>query len=239
MDARKNSREELTQRREQVVALFNKGVPVMSIVEQTGLSWSAVNKAITLTKTKASLKPSARGRKKVFTPQQEQEICKTICSRRPWQVGLKEIWWNRKVVAQLLETKYAVTLSNRSLGMYLRQWGMVLKENPCTKDALDIQIRAKEENAVVYLMNYNKEKNIVAFTNNQGKFNWVIVKSFDDQKQIKLLQDVVKSSKGKIFLILCNSTMCKKAAVVNWLNQHDDQIECFPFRLKNKPPLPK
>jgi transposase len=240
MDARKNSREELTQRREQVVALFNMGVPVMSIVKQTDLSWSTVNNAITLANSQASLMPSSRGRKKgtgkVLTPLQEEEICKIICSRRPWQVGLKEIWWNRKVVAKLLETKYGVTLSNRGLGMYLRQWGMVLEKNPCTKSVLDwldthfedIQIRAKEDRAIVYWMSYTKQQNLVAFTNNQGKFNWVIAKSFDDQKQINLLHDVIKSSQRKVFLILCDSSMCKKLTVVNWLNQNTNQIECFP-----------
>ncbi len=41
-DARKQSREVLRERRKQVIRLHRKGVGVMQIVEQTGLSWSGV-----------------------------------------------------------------------------------------------------------------------------------------------------------------------------------------------------
>ncbi len=46
-DARKQSREVLHERRKQVIRLYRKGMPVMQIVEHSGLSWSAVNAAIT------------------------------------------------------------------------------------------------------------------------------------------------------------------------------------------------
>ena len=47
-DARKQSREVLHERRKQVIRLHRKGVGVMQIVEQTGLSWSGVNSALRL-----------------------------------------------------------------------------------------------------------------------------------------------------------------------------------------------
>lgn len=64
-DARKQSREVLHERRKQVVRLHRKGVGVMQIVEQTGLSWSGVNSALRLYKQggMAALKPHARGKK--------------------------------------------------------------------------------------------------------------------------------------------------------------------------------
>ena len=46
-DARKQSREVLHERRKQVIRLYRKGMPVMQIVEHSGLSWSAVNAVIT------------------------------------------------------------------------------------------------------------------------------------------------------------------------------------------------
>lgn len=45
-DARKQSREVLHERRKQVIRMHRKGMPVMQIVEHSGLSWSAVNAAI-------------------------------------------------------------------------------------------------------------------------------------------------------------------------------------------------
>ena len=60
-DARKQSREVLHERRKQVIRMHRKGVAVMEIVAQTGLSWTAVNTALRLYKAKGSgaLKPDA------------------------------------------------------------------------------------------------------------------------------------------------------------------------------------
>ena len=50
-DARKQSREVLQERRKQVIRLHRRGIGVMQIVEQTGLSWAAVNAALRLYET--------------------------------------------------------------------------------------------------------------------------------------------------------------------------------------------
>ena len=46
MDARKNSRLELSLRRQQVIDLHESGIPIMQIVKETKLSWPAVNNAL-------------------------------------------------------------------------------------------------------------------------------------------------------------------------------------------------
>ena len=58
-DARKQSRQALHERRKQVVRMHRKGVGVMQIVEQSGLSWTAVNTALRLHSegSSAMLKP--------------------------------------------------------------------------------------------------------------------------------------------------------------------------------------
>jgi transposase len=64
-DARKQSREVLHERRKQVIRLHRKGMPVMQIVEHSGLSWCAVNAAIRAYATAgaAALKPACAARK--------------------------------------------------------------------------------------------------------------------------------------------------------------------------------
>jgi len=47
-DAREQSREVLHEKHKQVIRLDRKGMPVMKIVEHTGLGWYAVNTAITV-----------------------------------------------------------------------------------------------------------------------------------------------------------------------------------------------
>ncbi len=79
-DARKLTRDELHERRREVVRFYEEGVPVMRIVERTGLSWSAVSTAIKRYQTggESALRPSVRGRKqgtgRTLTDAQEIEI---------------------------------------------------------------------------------------------------------------------------------------------------------------------
>jgi transposase len=128
-DARKQSREVLHERRKQVVRMHRKGVGVMQIVEQTGLSWTAVNTALRLHSegSAATLKPGIRGKKpgsgRSLTPAQEQSIRQTICDKRPEQLKMDFALWSRGAVRQHIEQELGVKLSIRAVGNYLARWG--------------------------------------------------------------------------------------------------------------------
>ncbi|NJS37498.1 MAG: IS630 family transposase [Brachymonas sp.] len=128
-DARTQSREVLHERRKQVIRLHRKGIGVMSIVEQTGLSWSAVNAAISLFAEGqwAALKPDARGKKqgsgRSLREDQEQTIQRIICDRRPEQLKMDFALWSRAAVGVLIERECGIALSVRAVGNYLKRWG--------------------------------------------------------------------------------------------------------------------
>lgn len=68
------------------------------------------------------------GRK--LTKEQEVEIFRLICSRRPWQVGFKHSYsgfkyslWDRDLVMQLIEQKCGVNLSDGGVVNQLKRWG--------------------------------------------------------------------------------------------------------------------
>ena len=128
-DARKQSREVLQERRKQVIRLHRKGVGVMQIVEQTGLSWSGVNAALRLFEQggAAALKPHARGKKpgsgRSLTPEQERAIRMTIIDKRPEQIKMEFALWSRPAVRELIERDLGLKLSVRSVGDYLARWG--------------------------------------------------------------------------------------------------------------------
>ena len=127
--ARKQSREVLHERRKQVVRMHRKGVGVMQIVEQTGLSWTAVNTALRLHCGGASsgLKPGVRGKKpgsgRSLSPSQEREIQQTICDKRPEQLKMDFALWSRPAVRQHIELSLGLKLSIRAVGNYLARWG--------------------------------------------------------------------------------------------------------------------
>ena len=131
-DARKQSREDLHARRREVIALRQAGVPVMQIVASSGLSWSAVNRAIKLYEARGDtgLEPGRRGKKQAvgrkLTEEQERDICQAISKKQPKSYGIDAHLWSRKVVAELIKDKYNVSLSERALGNYLGRWGLKL-----------------------------------------------------------------------------------------------------------------
>jgi hypothetical protein len=101
-----------------------KGVGVMQIVEQTGLSWTAVNTALRLHSAGAAsqLKPGIRGKKPVsgrsLRPAQEQEIGQTICDKRPGQLKMDFALWSRPAVRQHIALSLGIKLSIRAVGNY-------------------------------------------------------------------------------------------------------------------------
>ena len=122
IDARKQTRDALYERRKQVIRLHQEGVPVMQIVERTALSWSAVNAAIKRYDRggESALKPVARGRKqgkgRILTEEQEADIRQMLRKRRPKFYGLQYALWDRDTVMHLIEQKYGITLSVRAVG---------------------------------------------------------------------------------------------------------------------------
>ena len=168
-DARKQSREVLHERRKQVIRLHRKGMPVMQIVEYSGLSWSAVNAAITAYSTAgaAALKPATRGKKlgsgRMPSESQERAVRQIICDKRPEQLKMEFALWNRTAIMQLVERECGIKLSVRGVGNYLKRWGFT-PQKPIKKayeqrpeavrawldDYPAIEQRAKSEGAEIH-----------------------------------------------------------------------------------------
>jgi len=128
-DARFQTLEQLHERRKQVVRLHRKGIGVMRIVELVGLSYPAVRGVIDRFEAGglAATKPARRGRNsgqgRLLTEEQEREIQRIICDKRPEQLKMDFALWNRAAVMQLIERTYGITLSVRGVGNYLSRWG--------------------------------------------------------------------------------------------------------------------
>jgi transposase len=107
MDARK-AHEELYERRKQVVRLSKKGYGPMAIAELAGLSWGAVTAALKAYGVDGldALRPKARGRKtgtkRLLSPEQEAEVRKLICDKRPEQMKMPFALWTREAVWKLM-----------------------------------------------------------------------------------------------------------------------------------------
>ena len=128
-NARKQTLEQLYERRKQVVRLHKKGIKVMQIVGMTGLSYPPVRAAIDLFDAGgwAAIRPACRGRSKgdgrTLSQVQEDTIQRIIIDNRPEQLKMDFCLWSRAAVGQLIEQEYGIKLQVRSIGKYLTRWG--------------------------------------------------------------------------------------------------------------------
>lgn len=128
-DARYQTLGQLHERRKQVARLHRAGHGIMRIVELTGLSYPAVRACIDAYTAQGptGLVPARRGRTagegRALTGEQEAQVRKLICERRPEQLKLDFALWTRAAVMQLIERECGVKLAVRTVGKYLARWG--------------------------------------------------------------------------------------------------------------------
>ena len=127
--ARKQTLEQLHERRKQVVRLHIAAMGIMKIVALTGLTYPTVRSAIDRFEQGGweALKPKARGRLRgtgrVLSAQQECLIQEQIRCKRPEELGMSCFLWSRAAVGELIEREYGIKLQVRSIGKYLARWG--------------------------------------------------------------------------------------------------------------------
>ena len=128
-NARKQTLEQLHERRKQVVRLHKKGIKIMQIVAMTGLSYPPVRAAIDLFESGgwAAIRPALRGRSRgdgrVLSAAQEEAVQRLIIDKRPEQLKMDFSLWSRAAVGQLIEQEFGIKLQVRSVGKYLTRWG--------------------------------------------------------------------------------------------------------------------
>ena len=128
-NARKQTLEQLHERRKQVVRLHKKGIKVMQIVAMTGLSYPPVRAAIDLFEAGgwAAIRPASRGRRRgdgrVLSAAQEEAVRRLIIDKRPEQLKMDFSLWSRAAVGQLIDQELGIKLQVRSIGKYLTRWG--------------------------------------------------------------------------------------------------------------------
>ncbi len=128
-DARKQTLEQLHERRKQVVRLHKRGHGIMQIVDLSGLSYPTVRAVIDQFETGgwSAIKPAARGRKagegRCLTAEQEQAIQRMICDKRPEQLKMDFYLWSRGAVGELIRREYGIELGARTVGKLLKRWG--------------------------------------------------------------------------------------------------------------------
>ena len=113
-DGRKLSAPELKERRKQVIRAYKRGLNKKQISRDIGLSYPAVRNIISRYEEKGveSLAPGKKGRKegenRALSEEQEAQMRRIICEKRPEQLKMEFALWNRGAVKQLIEQECGI-----------------------------------------------------------------------------------------------------------------------------------
>ena len=166
IDARKLPREILEEKRRMAHQLRKRGMTRAEIGEIVEVHADTVGRWLKLDKN--NLRVNRGGRKvgdaRQLTADEEKSIKKKIIDHTPDQFKLPYALWTRKSVQELIAQDTSKTLPIRTVGEYLKRWGMTPQKPqkrayeqraPEVKKWLEeeypqIQAQAKRENAEIY-----------------------------------------------------------------------------------------
>ena len=169
-DARKLPKETQEEKRRTAISLWKKSVPTSEISEILDVSirsvqlWVAKYKKCGLKGLKGKPRGNKEGAGRTLTKDQESRIKRLITDNYPDQLKLDYVLWTRKAVMELIETEYGISMPIRTVGEYLKRWGMTPQKPQkrayeqrapevkkwLEEDYPEIKRQAKKENAEIF-----------------------------------------------------------------------------------------
>lgn len=166
IDARKLSRDVLEEKRRQAHQLRKRGLTRAEIGEIVGVHADTVGRWLKLNRRNLKVNRGGRqrGDARLLSAKEEKQIRAKIIDKTPDQLKLEYALWTRKAVQELIEQETGVQLAIRSVGEYLKRWGMSPQKPqkrayeqsaPAVQRWLKqeyprIKAKAKQENAEIY-----------------------------------------------------------------------------------------
>jgi len=129
-DSRRVSSEVLEEKRRQAIALSRRGLSCLAIGEIVGAHAHTIGRWLKCYAEKgaAFYKPRPRGRRlgecRRLSAEQEAQIRKLLTDKVPEQLKLDFALWTRPAVAELIELRCGFKMPIRSVGEYLKRWGL-------------------------------------------------------------------------------------------------------------------
>ena len=169
-DARKLSSEVQEEKRKQAIRLHLEGLRYKVIAELVGVHFETVGKWVRAYKAGGAnaIAAQTQGRKPgtgcALSPEQEKSIQQLIADKRPDQLKMAYVLWNRKAVMDLIQEQLGVKLAIRTVGDYLAKWRVTpqkplkraYEQSPAKvqkwldEEYPQIKSKARTENAEIY-----------------------------------------------------------------------------------------
>ena len=220
-DYRRSNPESVYELKKVALKLRKKKESVKEIAEITGLSDQTVRDLFKKYDKGgiAAIKPQKRGRKpgekRHLSPAQEQEILKQLVDHNPEQFKIKGCLWTRDSVRELIKQKYGIAMPIRTVGEYLRRWGLTVQRP--AKQAMSqkpeqveawlneqypaIHTEAKAENAEIFWGDETAVQNVANYARGYApKGQTPVVKVQAKKMHINMISAI--SNQGKLHFLL-------------------------------------
>ena len=69
-----------------------------------------------------------KGTARTLTPEQEKQVQKDICDKRPEQLKMDFALWTREAVLIYIREHVGIDMPVRTVGEYLKRWGFTLRK---------------------------------------------------------------------------------------------------------------
>ena len=165
-DARRLPREVIEEKRRLAHQLRKRGMTRVEIGEIVGAHADTVGRWLKLDSHQLEVNHGGRkpGEGRHLTAHQEAKLRKLITDKLPDQLKLSYALWTRKAVMELIQQQTAITMPIRTVGEYLKRWGMTpqkpvrraYEQNPnavqrwLDEDYPVIKAQARKEKAEIY-----------------------------------------------------------------------------------------
>jgi transposase len=166
IDARKLSLEVLEEKRRQAHRLRKRGMTRAEIGEIVGVHADTIGRWLKLDKGRLGYATPGRkpGSGRRLDAEQEQRIRAVLIDKTPDQLKMPYALWTRESVRELIRIRYGMELPIRTVGDYLKRWGMTPQKPQkrayeqrapevqawLAEEYPEIQARAKREDAEIY-----------------------------------------------------------------------------------------
>lgn len=166
IDARKLPLEVLEEKRRQAHRLRKRGMTRAEIGDIVGIHADTIGRWLKLDKGRLGYATPGRkpGSGRRLDAEQEQRIKAVLIDKTPDQLKMPYALWTREAVRELIRDRYGIELPIRTVGDYLKRWGMTPQKPQkrayeqrapevqawLAQEYPEIQARAKREDAEIF-----------------------------------------------------------------------------------------
>ncbi len=248
-DARELSDEVLEALRLRALRGCELGLAEVEVAEILGVAretvcrwWSAyADRGVSVLPQRRSGRPLGSGR--LLSDAQANHLQCLLRTHQPEELGIAAPLWTRRAVRDLIRQECDLELAERTVGRYLKRWGFTAKRpRRHARDQDPDEVRQwleetypaitdraeQEEPATQEVPDPHIRANQISTITNRGEVRFMTyTQTMTAALFLVFLERLLRSTTGKVFLIVDRLRAHMTPAVQAWVAAHQDRIEVF------------